>query len=121
MLSNFLDGFANAAEALVGDAVGAKNARQLNLVIKATGVWSFYVALLAFIAFFLFAPLLIQLLTNLFTVQQTALAYLPWMLALPFTATLGFWLDGVFVGAMRAQAMRNTMLLAVALFLSCGR
>ena len=49
-------------------------------------------------------------------VRDTATTYLPWMLLLPLTASAGFWLDGVFVGATRARAMRNTMMVATALF-----
>lgn len=116
LLSNFLDGFANAAEALVGESIGAKHNDNLQQAVKATGLWSLIVALLAFLGFALFASLLIDLLTDLDAVRITAKQYLPWMLALPFTATLGFWFDGVYVGATRADAMRNTMLLAVLVF-----
>lgn len=116
LLSNFLDGFANAAEALVGEAVGEQSSPKLQQSVKATGLWSLYIALLAFIAFLLFSPYLINVLSDLDEVRLMVNQYLPWMLALPFTATLGFWLDGVLVGATQAKAMRNTMLLAVLVF-----
>ncbi len=48
--------------------------------------------------------------------RDTASAYRPWRLLLPLTASAGFWLDGVFVGATLAREMRNTMILATALF-----
>lgn len=116
ILSNLLDGFANAAEALVGEAVGARDTSALHRYVKATGLWSAYIALGAFVGFLLLGAPLINLLTDLDTVRSVALDYLPWMLALPFTASLGFWLDGVFVGSTRAHDMRNTMLVAVAMF-----
>lgn len=116
ILSNLLDGFANAAEALVGEAVGAKDQPALHRSVKATGLWSCYIALGAFVGFLIVGSPLINLLTDLDDVRRVALEYLPWMLALPFTASLGFWLDGVFVGATRAHDMRNTMLVAVAIF-----
>lgn len=116
ILSNLLDGFANAAEALVGEAVGARDTPALHRYVKATGLWSAYIALGAFVGFLLLGAPLINLLTDLDTVRSVALDYLPWMLALPFTASLGFWLDGVFVGSTRAHDMRNTMLVAVAMF-----
>lgn len=116
ILSNLLDGFANAAEALVGEAVGARNTLALHRAVKATGLWSAYIALAAFVGFLLLGAQLINLLTDLDTVRSIALEYLPWMLALPFTASLGFWLDGVFVGSTRAHDMRNTMLVAVGIF-----
>lgn len=116
ILSNLLDGFANAAEALVGEAVGAKDEPELKRSVRATGLWSAYIALAAFGGFTLLGAPLINLLTDINSVRETALEYLPWMLALPFTASLGFWLDGVFVGATRATDMRNCMLVAVAMF-----
>lgn len=116
ILSNLLDAFANAAEALVGESLGAKNKSALQATLKTTGRWSVYIACGVFLAFFLGGKPLIHLLTDLHAVRDLAASYLPWMLALPFTASLGFWLDGVFVGATRAQAMRNTMLIAVAVF-----
>jgi MATE family multidrug resistance protein len=116
ILSNLLDGFANAAEALVGEAVGAKDQPALHRSVKATGLWSGYIALGSFVGFLLLGAPLINLLTDLDSVREVALEYLPWMLALPFTASLGFWLDGVFVGATRAHDMRNTMLVSVAMF-----
>lgn len=117
LLSNFLDGFANAAEALVGEAYGAKNQTALDNALSVTRQWTVYLALAAFIFFLLFAPTLIGWLTDIQSLQNTALTYLPWVLLLPFTASLGFWLDGVYVGATRSRDMRNTMLLAVAIFL----
>lgn len=116
ILSNLLDGFANAAEALVGEAVGAKDEPELKRSVRATGLWSAYIALAAFVGFTLLGAPLINLLTDINSVRETALEYLPWMLALPFTASLGFWLDGVFVGATRATDMRNCMLVAVTMF-----
>lgn len=116
LLSNTLDGFANAAEALVGDAVGRDDRSALDAAVKATGRWTVLVAVLALAGFALGGAPLIRLLTDLPAVRDTAITYLPWMLLLPLTASAGFWLDGVFVGATRARAMRNTMVLATALF-----
>ena len=116
LLSNTLDGFANAAEALVGDATGRDDRRALDAAVKATGRWTVLVAALALAVFALGGAPLIRLLTDLPAVRDTATTYLPWMLLLPLTASAGFWLDGVFVGATRARAMRNTMVVATALF-----
>ena len=116
LLSNTLDGFANAAEALVGDATGRHDRRALDAAVRATGRWTPMVALLALAGFALGGAPLIRLLTDLPAVRDTATTYLPWMLLLPLTASAGFWLDGVFVGATLAPQMRNTMILATLLF-----
>ncbi len=40
-----LDGFAHAAEALIGGSLGAKNKRLLQQSIKTTALWSLVIAL----------------------------------------------------------------------------
>jgi MATE family multidrug resistance protein len=112
LLSFALDGFAHAAEALVGKAVGANSRVALEKSVRLTLRWSLYVAV-AFSALFLVAgPLFIQLLTGLPDVRETAMRYLPWMILSPFVSVWSFLYDGVFVGATRAREMRDIMLLS---------
>lgn len=115
VLSNALDGFANAAEALVGDAHGRGDGAGMDRAVRATGLWSAGMALLMMLGFVLGGAALIGLLTDLPGVRETARTYLPWMMLLPLTATGCFWLDGVFVGATLARGMRNAMLAATLL------
>ena len=115
ILSNALDGFANAAEALVGDAHGRGDTARMDRAVAATGVWSAGMALVLLLAFLAGGSGLIALLTDLEEVRATADTYLPWMILLPVTATGSFWLDGVFVGATLARGMRNAMLAATLL------
>ena len=116
LLSNLLDGFANAAEALVGEAHGRNDRQALGQAISATGRWTVACAALGLLAFSLGGVPLIHLLTDLPDIRDTAITYLPWMLLLPLTASAGFWLDGIFVGATWGAAMRNTMLVSVGIF-----
>ena len=116
LLSNLLDGFANAAEALVGEAHGQRDRAAFLAAVRATGRWTVGCAALALLVFALGGVPLIHLLTDLPSIRDTAVAYLPWMLLLPLTASAGFWLDGIFVGATWGAAMRNTMLVAMGLF-----
>ena len=116
ILSNLLDGFANAAEALVGEAQGKGDHAGFREAVSATGRWTIGCAALGLAGFALGGAPLIGLLTDLPAIRDTATAYLPWVLLLPLTASAGFWLDGIFVGATWGAAMRNTMLVSVALF-----
>lgn len=116
LLSNLLDGFANAAEALVGEAHGRNDRQALGQAIRATGRWTVACAALGLLVFSLGGGPLIHLLTDLPGIRDTATTYLPWMLLLPLTASAGFWLDGIFVGATWGAAMRNTMLVSVLVF-----
>ena len=110
VISNALDGFANAAEALIGEAIGKGSKDQFKTVFSSALRWSIWGALLLTVAFVLGGRWLISLLTDIEGVQLTAWQYLPWLWLLPFAAVWGFLLDGVFIGATRTREMQNTML-----------
>jgi len=104
-----LDGFAHAAEAMVGKAIGQKRRDTLVHVVNLTLKWSVIFAL-GFTAVYLLAGrLIISMLTDLPDVRETAIRYLPWMIASPLVSVWCFLYDGVYVGATRAKEMRNIM------------
>lgn len=118
VISNALDGFANAAEALIGEAIGRGSRRRFRQVFLSALRWSLWGALLLTVVFVLGGRHLIGLLTGIESVRTTASHYLPWLWLLPFTAVWGFLLDGVFIGATRTRDMQNTMLFsAIGVFL----
>jgi MATE family multidrug resistance protein len=112
LLSFALDGFAHAAEALVGKAVGANSRAALEKSVRLTLRWSLYVAVCFSVLFLLGGPLFIKLLTDLPDVREAAMRYLPWMIISPFVSVWSFLYDGVFVGATRAREMRDIMVLS---------
>ena len=118
VISNALDGFANAAEALIGEAVGRNSRRRFRVVFRTALRWSLWGALALTIGFVLGGHWLISLLTGIDEVRQTAWQYLPWLWLLPFASVWGFLFDGIFIGATRTRDMQNTMLFsALAVFL----
>ncbi|WP_455221617.1 MATE family efflux transporter [Kaarinaea lacus] len=105
-----LDGFAFAAEALVGKAVGSRDRSSYFIALKSSAVWALFTSAL-FVGFYWFAgDWIIGLMTDIEEVRQTALAYINWIIILPVVSVWGFLLDGVYVGTTRAAEMRNTML-----------
>ncbi|MFZ5962087.1 MATE family efflux transporter [Thalassococcus sp. BH17M4-6] len=113
-----LDGFAFAAEALVGQAMGARAVQTLRRGALLTSVWGLIscAALSAF--FWLAGPALIDLMADVPPVQAAARDYLPWMIAAPLVG-LGSWmLDGIFIGATRTADMRNMMLISALVYLA---
>jgi len=110
VISNALDGFANAAEALIGEAVGRNSRPRFRLVFTCALRWSVWGAALLTLLFVFGGGRLITLLTGLEQVRATAWQYLPWLWLLPFASVWGFLLDGVFIGATRTREMQNTML-----------
>jgi len=118
LTSMALDGFAHAAEALVGKAVGQRNREALEQSVRLALKWSLVFAV-GFCVFYLVAgPLLIRLLTDLSGVRETAMRYLPWLIVSPLVSVWSFLYDGVYVGATRAREMRNIMVFStLAIFL----
>lgn len=110
-----MDGLAHAAEALVGKLMGAGQRPQQ--AIRITACWSACFAVAYSLSYWLFSQELIQLMTTLESVSSAAEQYVPWLIALPLIASWGFWLDGVFIGAMWSRDMRNMMVLSCGLYL----
>ncbi|MDX1588337.1 MAG: MATE family efflux transporter [Oleiphilaceae bacterium] len=113
IISNGLDGFAHAAEALVGEARGRRDRQALDQTAMATLKWSLIGAALFTLAFILGGHWLIQGLTSIEPVRATAIQYLPWIWLMPLIAVWGYAFDGIFIGATRTRAMQNTMALSV--------
>ena len=115
-----LDGFAHAAEALVGDAVGKRNRQAFIDICRQCAVWSLLTAGGFTLLFWALGPQLLGILTSIEAVRDQALQYLPWLLALPLVAVWSYLLDGIFIGATRSQAMQSTMLVSAGLvYLPC--
>lgn len=112
VMSYALDGLANAAEALVGKAVGSGTRAHLRRAISLPMRWSAATALLLSVTYAAAGWLIIGLLTDIEAVRHTALTYLPWLVLSPVVSVWSFVYDGVYVGATLAREMRNTMLLS---------
>lgn len=113
-----LDGFAHAAEALVGKAVGEKSRAAFVQSVRLTLKWSLIFALGFSGVYVVAGPLLIRVLTDLPEVRDTAMRYLPWLIVTPLVSVWSFLYDGVYVGATRAREMRDIMIFStLAIFL----
>ena len=107
-----MDGFAYAAESLVGKYVGANDKKMLNNTIKLLFKWGFGIAMTFSLIYFSFGKLLIPLFTNNiaiieFTNHNIYLIYL-----LPVVSFAAFLWDGIYVGATASIAMRNSMIVS---------
>lgn len=107
-----LDGFAHAAEALVGKAIGARNRPAFMNVVKSASLWSLIIALGFSIFYGLGGKMLISMMTSIDEVRTMTYVFLPWLLISPLISVWCFLLDGVYIGAMRAKEMRDTMLIS---------
>jgi MATE family multidrug resistance protein len=112
-----LDGFANATEALVGEAIGARRVADFRAVLKASAVSAFTVAAALSLAYLIFGRTIIALFTNQEEIRSLAVQFLPWLIVLPLVAVWTFLLDGVFIGATRGPELRDSMLISLAGYL----
>lgn len=112
-----LDGFAAAAESLVGQALGAKNRARLRRGAILTSGWGAAICAALALVFAVGGPSIIDIMTTAPEVQETARKYLPYMVAAPIVGVAAWMFDGIFIGATRSRDMRNMMVVsAIAYF-----
>ncbi|SAL71314.1 multidrug transporter MatE [Caballeronia peredens] len=112
-----LDGFAHAAEALVGAAAGARDRHAFRQAVKVTMLWSAIGAAGFSVVFWIGGEWIIGKLTDQAVVHAAAARYLPWASILPLASVAGFMLDGVFIGATRTHELMKAMAVSLAVFL----
>lgn len=110
IVANALDGFANAVEALCGEAYGAGHIPRVREWARAGMVWAIGLAVLLTLGFFIFGASLLGLLSDLEGVLAVARRHLPWIWLLPAISVWCFMLDGIFLGTLKAHIMRNAVL-----------
>ena len=111
-----MDGFAFAAEALIGQALGAKDRGRLRRSVMLTSFWGAMVIVILTTAFVVFFFFLIDVMTKAPEVQVAARVYLVWMILAPFLGGPSWMLDGIFIGATRTKDMRNMMLVSFGVY-----
>ncbi|SMY09929.1 MATE family efflux transporter [Flavimaricola marinus] len=107
-----LDGFAFAAEAIVGQAFGARARAALRRGAALASLWGGIVCIGLAVGFALFGGALIDVMTTASDVRAAARAYLAWMVLAPLVGVVPWMLDGIFIGATRTRDMRNMMALS---------
>ena len=104
-----LDGFAIAAETLVGQAVGSRNLTFLRRSVLLTLGWGLLMSIVLSAAFILGGVQLIELMTTALEVREQAKIFLIWVLVAPIIGVWAWMLDGIFIGATQTRDMRNMM------------
>jgi MATE family multidrug resistance protein len=112
----FLDGLANAAEQLCGQALGARDRGAFSTATRLVIAWGFAFAIAVTICFTLFGPALIDIMTASADVRRGARAFLWFVAASPLLAVFAFAFDGIYIGATWARDMRNLMVASLVIF-----
>jgi MATE family multidrug resistance protein len=112
-----LDGFAHAAEALTGSAYGAGKRSEFRRAVKLTSLWAAIIAALVSLAYLVFGELVLGLFTNIDSVLDAGVIYLPWAIISPLVSIWSFQLDGIFIGSGYTREMRNAMVFSMLAYL----
>ena len=113
----FLDGFALAAESLIGAAVGARNHTRIKQSVRYVFELGVVTALVLSALFWLSGGWMIDLLTNVEAVRESSRTFLWWAVLAPVISVWCYLLDGIFIGATRTPEMRNAMIVSLVAFL----
>jgi MATE family multidrug resistance protein len=116
ILSYALDGFAFAAETLVGQAIGARAVQEVRQAVRLALMWTFWSGVVLGLAFWLAGPWLIDPMATAPDVRAEARHYLPWIVAAPVFGALAWAYDGIYIGALLTREMRRLMLVAAAAY-----
>lgn len=112
----FLDGFAFAAEAFIGEAFGSRDRRRFDLAVRLSTFWALATSVVVSALFWFQGANFIGVMTVNEDVHTLAMHYLGWAAMLPVLSVWCYQLDGIFIGAVRTVEMRNTAAVSLVLF-----
>jgi MATE family, multidrug efflux pump len=111
-----LDGFAFAAESLIGQALGAKERVALRRAAVLSSLWGVVIVVALALFFAIFGGDVIDLMSTNTGVQAEARVYLVWIIAAPLIGIASWMLDGIFIGATRTRDLRNAMVISTMVY-----
>ncbi|MBD3225279.1 MAG: MATE family efflux transporter [Caldithrix sp.] len=111
-----IDGFAFAAESMVGKYIGARSYPTLKVAIRLIFVWGTGLGAAFSVVYGLFDETIIRIYTGQENVVRLALTFMTWTIAAPVINSICYVWDGVFIGATASKAMRNAMLISTLVF-----
>lgn len=115
-MAHALDGFAHAAEAMGGRAIGARDRNAFREAVRVSTFWGIIVAVGFAVVYLIAGPAIVDLLTGIEDVRSAARDFILWSVVMPLIAVFPFILDGVFLGATRGRTMRNAMIASLAVY-----
>jgi MATE family multidrug resistance protein len=116
-MSYGIDGFAFAAESLVGKYVGIGDPAKLLRSIRMSQIWGLGIALVYGLVYFVARDPLLLVFTRESGLLDITRDYFIWIILFPILSFLSFMWDGIFVGLTASRSMRNSMGLALLAFL----
>jgi multidrug resistance protein, MATE family len=112
-----LDGYAQAAESLVGAAVGARRRALFDRTVLRSTQLAAVTAVVLAAGLLLLGDGAIRIITPLEAARGTAGGYLPHAALYVLLSVAAFQLDGIFIGAARTRALRDAALASLTVLL----
>jgi MATE family multidrug resistance protein len=116
--SYFVDGLANAGEALTGRFIGERQPKKLLHAVRLIFFWAIGVSMFFTLINTFAAGYLLNLMTTNQEIILEATAYTIWIIVIPVISFVAFIWDGIYVGATESKHLRNSILIALAVFLA---
>ncbi len=116
LFSYFMDGFAYAAEALVGKYYGAGNRETFRRVVRCVLLDGTVVAVAFTLLYIIGGDRFLGLLTSDGRVVAASGSYFWWAVLIPLSGMAAFVFDGIFVGITRSKSMFLSTVIASAVF-----
>lgn len=116
-MSYGVDGFAFAAESMVGKYVGAKDAFNVRRSIKYAMYWGLALAVVYSAVYGFFYQPIIEVFNKEVEVWELASSFRWLVVLLPIIAFACYMWDGIFVGMTASKSMRNSMFFAFILYI----
>lgn len=112
IVSYGIDGFAYAAESLVGRFKGSLEQNKLTKAVWYNVGWGLFLGVMGTLAYALFGNQILHVFTDKSDVISVAQSVLFWTVLAPVVSSFCYIFDGVYIGATETTTMRNTMILA---------
>ena len=112
LFSYGIDGFAFAAESLIGKYIGAKSESAAKAIIKLIFIWGIGLGLIFTLIFLLFGKPIVSLFTNNTDLIGLAMHFIAWTIFAPLINSVCYIWDGIYLGATASKAMRNSTFVA---------
>lgn len=116
ILSYGIDGFAFAAESLVGKYFGSKDKTKLVAAVKHSFMWGMGLGLILSVTYFFFDQQILWLYTDKKEIIALASTFYVWTVIAPISNSICYIWDGIFIGATATKPMRNSMLISLLIF-----
>ncbi|WP_084783107.1 MATE family efflux transporter [Bacillus dakarensis] len=117
IIAYLFGGFANASSILVGRAIGGANLFLYKRAYILSAQWGLGSAILLSLSVLIFGESIVASFTTITEVKAMSEDLLVWMLVFPIFGFWGLQLEGIFSGATEAKSIRDSIALALMVFL----